>query len=162
MAEVYLNTWQYTSLCCILPSICFFKEENSYGINFIKIKYLDKITQSKGVYIETFIIYAIGIGLSVFILYFIGILLAPFAPDSVKTDHFECGLPASSSTPKRANFGFFMFAIMFIVADMTGLFFTLFVYAKDFHAQIIASVFAVIVAIAITLSMKEYNHAQSI
>lgn len=126
------------------------------------IRYLDKIMLSKGVLIETFIIYAIGISLSVFFLYFIGILFAPFAPDGVKTDHFECGLPASSSTPKKANFGFFMFAIMFIVADMTGLFFTLFIYANDFHAQIIASVFAVIIAIAITLSMKEYNHAQSL
>lgn len=55
-----------------------------------------------------------------------------------------------------------MFAIMFIVADMTGLFFTLFVYANDFHSQIIAALFAVIMSIAITLSMKEYNHAESI
>lgn len=99
--------------------------------------------------------------MSVFFLYFIGILLAPFSPDKIKNDHFECGLPASSSTPKKANFGFFMFAIMFIVADMTGLFFTLFVYANDFHSQIIAAVFAVIIALAVTLSMKEYNYAQN-
>jgi NADH-quinone oxidoreductase subunit A len=54
-----------------------------------------------------------------------------------------------------------MFAIMFIVADMTGLFFTLFVYAHDLHSQIIATIFALIMALAVTLSMKEYNHAQN-
>ena len=96
-----------------------------------------------------------------FLLYFLGISLAPYSPDNIKNDHFECGLPASSSTPKKANFGFFIFAIMFIVADMTGLFFTLFVYADDIHSQTIAAIFAVIMAIAITLSMKEYNHAQN-
>ena len=50
---------------------------------------------------------------------------------------------------------------MFIVADMTGLFFTLFVYADNIHSQTIAAIFAVIMAVAITLSMKEYNHAQN-
>ena len=99
--------------------------------------------------------------MSIFFLYFIGILLAPFSPDNTKNDHFECGLPASSSTPKKANFGFFMFAIMFIVADMTGLFFTLFVYANDLHSQSIATIFALIIALAVILSMKEYKHAQS-
>ena len=95
-----------------------------------------------------------------FFLYFIGILLAPYSPDNIKNDHFECGLPASSSTPKKANFGFFMFAIMFIIADMTGLFFTLFVYGDNLHVQSITAVFAVIMAFAIALSMREYNHAQ--
>lgn len=52
-----------------------------------------------------------------------------------------------------------MFAIMFIIADMTGLFFSLFVYAKDIHSQIIAAVFAIIIALAITIAMKEYNNA---
>ncbi len=111
---------------------------------------------------ETFIMYALGIGLSVFFLYFVGILIAPYSPNQIKNEHFECGLPASSSTPKKANFGFFMFAIMFIVADMTGLFFTLFVYAHDIHSQFIAAIFAVIIGFAVTFSMKEYNYAQSI
>ncbi len=115
---------------------------------------LDRIVLEEYI-IETFIIYSIGIMFSVFTIYFIGVLLAPFAPDSIKNEHFECGLPASSSTPKRANFGFFMFAIMFIVADMTGLFFTLFVYADNLHAQIIATVFALIMALVIGISMKE-------
>jgi NADH-quinone oxidoreductase subunit A len=96
---------------------------------------------------------------TVFVLYFIGILLAPYAPSKIKNEHFECGLPASSSQPKKANFSFFMFAIMFIIADMTGLFLTLFVYATTLHAQIIAIIFATIMAIAITLAMKEYTDA---
>jgi NADH-quinone oxidoreductase subunit A len=98
----------------------------------------------------------------VFTLYFIGILLAPFAPTKIKSEHFECGLPASSTNPKKANFGFFMFAIMFIVADMTGLLFTLFVYADDLHSQIIATIFAVIMAVAISISMKEYSYVENI
>jgi len=96
---------------------------------------------------------------TVFVLYFVGILLAPYAPSKIKNEHFECGLPASSSQPKKANFSFFMFAIMFIIADMTGLFLTLFVYATTLHAQIIAIIFATIMAIAITLAMKEYTDA---
>ena len=96
---------------------------------------------------------------TVFVLYFIGILLAPYAPSKIKNEHFECGLPASSSQPKKANFSFFMFAIMFIIADMTGLFLTLFIYATTLHAQIIAIIFATIMAIAITLAMKEYTDA---
>lgn len=88
--------------------------------------------------------------------------MAPYAPDPIKNSHFECGLPASSSTPKKANFGFFMFAIMFIIADMTGLFFSLFVYAHDKHAQTIAAIFSLSIALALVVAMKEYKYAQNI
>ena len=100
--------------------------------------------------------------MSVVALYIIGILLAPYSPNKIKNEHFECGLPSSSSTPKKANFGFFMFAIMFIIADMTGLFFSLFVYAHDTHAQTIAAIFAIIIAFALIIAMKEYKYAQNI
>ena len=53
-----------------------------------------------------------------------------------------------------------MFAIMFIIADMTGLFFSLFVYANDTHAQGVAAVFALIMAVVITIAMREYNHVE--
>jgi NADH-quinone oxidoreductase subunit A len=86
--------------------------------------------------------------------------MAPYAPDKIKNSHFECGLPAGSSNPKKANFGFFMFAIMFIIADMSGLFFSLFVYANDTHAQTIAALFALIIALVITIAMREFNYAE--
>jgi len=111
---------------------------------------------------ETFILYALGLLLGIFALYVLGVLIAPYAPDKIKNDHFECGLPASSSTPKKANFGFFIFAIMFIVADMSALFVTLFVYAIDRHTQIVAAFFALILAVAITIAMREYYHAENI
>jgi len=110
---------------------------------------------------ETFLIYAASVMAGVFLLYFLGVALAPYAPGSVKDDHFECGLPAASSVPKKANFGFFVYAIMFIVADMTGLFFTLFVYSDDRHASWMASLFALVMALAITLAMKEHKHAEN-
>ena len=110
---------------------------------------------------ETFLIYTVGVSLAVFLLYFLGISIAPYAPNSVKTDHFECGLPTSSSVPKKANFSFFVYAIMFIVADMTGLFFTLFVYADSKHASLIAALFAVIMAVAITIAMKEHRYVEN-
>lgn len=109
---------------------------------------------------ETFLIYTAGVTLAVFLLYFAGIALAPYAPSTVKNEHFECGLPASSSVPKKANFGFFVYAIMFIVADMTGLFFTLFVYTDTKHTSMIAALFAVIMAMAITIAMKEHRYAE--
>ena len=105
--------------------------------------------------IETFFVYTLAVTLFVFLLYFLGISLAPYLPNSVKNEHFECGLPASSSTPKKANFGFFVYAIMFIVADMTGLFFSLFVFSLDKHAVLMASIFALIIAIALILAMRE-------
>lgn len=110
---------------------------------------------------ETFLVYAVGISLAVFLLYFLGVALAPYVPNSIKNDHFECGLPASSAVPKKANFGFFVYAIMFVVADMTGLFFTLFVYAEEKHSTLIASLFAFIMAIAIIIAMKEHQHAEN-
>jgi len=44
---------------------------------------------------------------------------------------------------------------MFIVADMTALFVALFVYATDKHASIMASIFVLVMAFAITVSMRE-------
>ena len=110
--------------------------------------------------IDTFIIYTVAVSISVFLLYLLGISLAPYKPGGIKNEHFECGLPASSSTPKKANFGFFIYAIMFIVADMTGLFFVLFVYATDKHSLIMASLFAIIIALAITLAMREHQRIE--
>ena len=105
--------------------------------------------------IETFFIYAIGISIAVFLLYFLGIALAPYAPSKIKNEHFECGLPASASTPKKANFGFFIYAIMFIVADMTALFMALFVFGLNKQSSMMASAFALIMALAISLAMRE-------
>ena len=111
---------------------------------------------------DNFILYTIGISVSIFIIYFSGILKAPYDPQAVKNDHFECGLPVSSATPKRANFGFFIFAILFIIADMSGLFFTLVVFADNFHTQIIASIFALVLAVSMSIAMREYNNAKDI
>ena len=109
-----------------------------------------------------FVLYAIGISVSIFIIYFIGVMNAPYDPQTVKNDHFECGLPVSSATPKRANFGFFIFAILFIIADMSGLFFTLVVFADNLHAQLIASIFALILAVSMSIAMREYNSVKDI
>jgi len=105
--------------------------------------------------VETFFIYALGVSGAVFVLYFLGIALAPYSPSSIKNEHFECGLPASASTPKKANFGFFIYAIMFIVADMTALFVALFVYGLDKDSTLIASAFVLIMAVSISLAMRE-------
>ena len=105
--------------------------------------------------IETFLIYFLSVSGAIFLLYFLGIAVAPYAPSKIKNEHFECGLPASSSTPKKANFGFFIYAIMFIVADMTGLFVSLFVFGADKHSSMIASLFVLIMAAAISLAMRE-------
>ena len=87
--------------------------------------------------------------------------MAPYKPDSIKNDHFECGLPASNSKPKKANFNFFVYVVMFITADMTRLFFTLFVYGESKHSMLIASIFAFAMAVGITIAMKEYSYAEN-
>ena len=108
-----------------------------------------------------FLAYTFGIIIAVSILYIIGLILAPYKPDSIKNDHFECGLPASSNKPKKANFNFFVYAVMFIAADMTGLFFTLFVYGELRESMLMASIFAFIMAGGITIAMREYNYAEN-
>ncbi|MFK5975115.1 MAG: NADH-quinone oxidoreductase subunit A [Sulfurovum sp.] len=110
--------------------------------------------------VETFFIYAMAISFFVFLLYLLGVSLAPYLPSKVKNEHFECGLPPSSSSPKKANFGFFTYAIMFVVADMVGLFFTLFVYARDKHSMLMASIFALIMALAFIFASKELQKGE--
>jgi len=110
---------------------------------------------------ETIIIYATGILAGVLLLYFLGIAVAPFNPGEIKNDHFECGLPPSSEVPMKANFGYFIFAIAFIVFDMAGLFFSLFVFADNPKALQWAMMFGILLFAAITVSMKEYRNAKS-
>jgi NADH-quinone oxidoreductase subunit A len=108
---------------------------------------------------EHFLLYAASAAFAVFLLYFTGVAIAPYEPGKVKNDHFECGLPASSEQPRRANYGFFVYAIMFIVADMTGLFFTLFTFGAEGHDALVAALFALLVAAAVTLAMRELQYA---
>ena len=109
----------------------------------------------------TILFFAAGILLGVILLYLLGIAVAPLNPTEIKNDHFECGLPPSSEVPMKANFGYFIFAIAFIVFDMAGLFFSLFVFADSNDALSWAMVFGILLFAAITISMKEYRNAKS-
>jgi len=109
----------------------------------------------------TIMFFAAGMLLGVILLYLIGIAVAPLNPTEIKNDHFECGLPPSSEVPMKANFGYFIFAIAFIVFDMAGLFFSLFVFADSTDALNWAMVFGILLFAAITISMKEYRNAKS-
>jgi NADH-quinone oxidoreductase subunit A len=109
----------------------------------------------------TILFFASGILLGVILLYLLGIAVAPLNPTEIKNDHFECGLPPSSEVPMKANFGYFIFAIAFIVFDMAGLFFSLFVFADSKDAFNWAMVFGLLLFAAITISMKEYRNAKS-
>jgi NADH-quinone oxidoreductase subunit A len=109
---------------------------------------------------DTVLIFASGILGGIILLYFLGIAIAPYNPGEVKNDHFECGLPPSSEVPMKANFGYFIFAIAFIVFDMAGLFFSLFVFAKNERAYDWAIIFGILLFAAITVSMKEYRNAK--
>jgi len=109
----------------------------------------------------TVLIYAVGILAGIIMLYLLGIGVAPYQPDSVKNDHFECGLPPSSEVPKKANFNYFIFAIAFIVFDMAGLFFSLFAFSNSKTAMGWAIVFGLLLFVAITISMKEYRNDKS-
>ncbi|NPA55491.1 MAG: NAD(P)H-quinone oxidoreductase subunit 3 [Epsilonproteobacteria bacterium] len=110
---------------------------------------------------ETVFIFAFGILGGVFLLYLLGIMVAPYRPNEVKNDHFECGLPPSSEVPMKANFGYFIFAIAFIIFDMSGLFFSLFVFDNTEYSLNIAMVFGLLLFAAVTISMKEYRYAKN-
>ena len=110
---------------------------------------------------DIILIFSAGILGGVILLYLLGIAVAPFNPSNIKNDHFECGLPPSSEVPMKANFNYFIFAIAFIVFDMAGLFFSLFVFADNQKALNWAMVFGILLFVAITVSMKEYRNAKN-
>ncbi len=109
----------------------------------------------------TILLYSTGIVLGIILLYLIGISVAPYNPNDIKNDHFECGLPPSSEVPMKANFNYFIFGIAFIVFDMAGLFFSLFVFADSPKVMTWAMAFGLVLFVAITVSMKEYRHGQN-
>jgi len=110
---------------------------------------------------ETVLLYALGILGGIFTLYLIGIMVAPYQPNNIKNDHFECGLPPSSEVPLKANFGYFIFAIAFIVLDMSGLFFSLFAFDNTPAVLSVAMIFGILLFAAITISMKEYRYVKN-
>ena len=110
---------------------------------------------------EIILIFTAGVLGGVILLYLLGIAVAPFNPTNIKNDHFECGLPPSSEVPMKANFTYFIFAIAFIVFDMAGLFFSLFVFADNQKALNWAMIFGILLFAAITVSMKEYRNAKN-
>jgi len=110
---------------------------------------------------DLILIISAGLIAGVLLLYFLGIIVAPYNPGEIKNDHFECGLPPSSDVPMKANFGYFIFAIAFIVFDMAGLFFSLFVFADNPESLTWGMVFGILLFSAITISMKEYRNAKS-
>jgi NADH-quinone oxidoreductase subunit A len=110
---------------------------------------------------STILIFLVGITAGILLLYLLGIGVSPYNPDSVKQDHFECGVPPSSEVPKKANFNYFIFAIAFIVFDMAGLFFSLFAFSNSKVALSWAMVFGLLLFIAISISMKEYRNDKS-
>jgi len=103
----------------------------------------------------------LGILVGVFVLYLLGIMVAPYQPNDIKNDHFECGLPPSSEVPLKANFGYFIFAIAFIIFDMSGLFFSLFAFDGSYDSLNMAMLFGILLFAAITISMKEYRYAKN-
>jgi NADH-quinone oxidoreductase subunit A len=109
----------------------------------------------------TIMFFAAGITLGVILLYLLGISVAPHDPNRIKNDHFECGVPPSSEVPLKANFNYFIFGIAFIVFDMAGLFFSLFVFADSKSALMWAMALGGLLFVAITISMKEYRDGKN-
>jgi len=111
--------------------------------------------------LETVLQFAAGIAVGVILLYLLGISVAPYRPNPIKNDHFECGLPPSSEVPMKANFDYFVFGIAFIVFDMAGLFFSLFAFSDSASALKWAIGFGILLFVAITVAMKEYRDGKN-
>jgi NADH-quinone oxidoreductase subunit A len=107
--------------------------------------------------LETLLIFMIFTFIGVVALYFLGVSVAPYRPNRVKTDHFECGLPPSSETPQKINFSYFVFAIFFIAVDTGGLFFSILLFDENEKTLIYLATFSLFVGMAITIAMREYN-----
>ncbi|EJF07559.1 NADH:ubiquinone oxidoreductase subunit 3 (chain A) [Thiovulum sp. ES] len=106
---------------------------------------------------ETLLIFMFLTFVGIVLLYFLGVSVAPYRPNRVKTDHFECGLPPSSETPQKINFSYFVFAIFFIAVDTAGLFFSVLLFDESVESLTYLAIFSLILGISISIAMKEYN-----
>lgn len=106
---------------------------------------------------ENLLIFIGGILSSLLFFYFLGVSLAPYRPNRVKDDHFECGLPPSSEAPQKIKFSYFLFAIMFIAVDSVGLFYSILLHSQKSEDLLYLTIFTLIVAIAISVAMIEYR-----
>jgi NADH-quinone oxidoreductase subunit A len=111
---------------------------------------------------ENLLIFMGGTLFGLMLLYFLGVAVAPYRPNRVKQDHFECGLPPSSDTPQKIKFSYFLFAVMFIAVDIVGLFYSILLYSNEKDDLLYLGLFTGVVAIAISVAMVQYRKGETI
>jgi len=69
-----------------------------------------------------FIIFIVGLILTVVLFWLIALLYAPRGESVAKDLPYECALPPEGPLPKKTNFRYYFFGILFLTMDMVGMF----------------------------------------
>ncbi len=69
-----------------------------------------------------FIIFAVGVIATVLLFWLIALLYAPRGESVAKHVPYECALPPEGPLPKKTNFRYYFFGILFLAMDMVGMF----------------------------------------
>lgn len=72
-----------------------------------------------------FIVFVIALLLTAVLFWVISLLYAPKGESVAKHIPYECAVPPEGPMPKKSNFRYYFFGILFLIIDMVGMFIAL-------------------------------------
>jgi NADH:ubiquinone oxidoreductase subunit 3 (subunit A) len=69
-----------------------------------------------------FIIFVVGLIVTVVLFWFIAVFYAPKGKSVAKDIPYECAVLPEGPLPKKTNFRYYFFGILFLTMDMVGMF----------------------------------------
>jgi NADH:ubiquinone oxidoreductase subunit 3 (subunit A) len=72
-----------------------------------------------------FIVFVIALLLTAVLFWVISLLYAPKGGSVAKHIPYECAVPPEGPMPKKSNFRYYFFGILFLIIDMVGMFIAL-------------------------------------
>lgn len=75
--------------------------------------------------LAAFIVFVIALLATAILFWLIALLYAPKGESVAKHVPYECAVPPEGPLPKKSNFRFYFFGILFLTMDMVGMFIAL-------------------------------------
>ena len=72
-----------------------------------------------------FILFVVGVIATILLFWLIALLYAPKGESVAKHVPYECAVPPEGPLPKKSNFRYYFFGILFLTMDMVGMFIAL-------------------------------------
>jgi NADH:ubiquinone oxidoreductase subunit 3 (subunit A) len=73
----------------------------------------------------SFIVFVVALILTAVLLWLISLLYAPKGESIAKEVPYECAVPPEGPMPKKSNYRYYFFGILFLTMDMVGMFIAL-------------------------------------